>query len=265
MAEDDYGVKTYRHDFYIGNDSVYSGSNIYDKLFDFKTYISNKDNIVNHGLVDTMTEIYSQCNQICVTYKQDCVPSLETYGFQDINALTIDDELKYGYDYAMERKKERLQYLTEQLNAIREQANALKGQYENFENAFANAVANYKITGTTFKLGDSEIYQTSLGKCKADDIGAIPCKPSTSGGGRWVIPEYPNVYFQESSGGNFACFSRPIDKKYDANANIESRIEQVLDFMNTPTSFEVSQDADGTYRRGTSRYMVFATAERTRR
>ena len=115
----------------------------------------------------------------------------KSYGFVDINAETLDDELKYTYDFLNDQINTRKQFLTSQLMSLQQQASALKLQYDNLNNTFSTAVASYNDGHPGYSLGDT-VYGVTLksvsnnwtdGKCRR--ANSRPSAKSITG---WVIP-----------------------------------------------------------------------------
>lgn len=86
------------------------------------------------------------------------------YGFVDISAVSLEDELKYGYDFMNTSIAERKQYLLDMLNNLKQQALQLQSLSQSIKNALTQAKSNYNDNFEQYKLGDSVIYAVSVNK-----------------------------------------------------------------------------------------------------
>ena len=105
-------------------------------------------------------------------------------------------------------------------------------------NTFTNAVASYSDNDDGYKLGDSEITAVSLvhgdgnEKWKKTDAGTIPKNDEY----KWLYCKYVDRWYCSKSG------EYPIEVSsitpYNPNDSLLDRIDQLIEYMNTPTAFE---------------------------
>lgn len=109
----DIDTGSYLHDYYIGNSKyIIDDSTIYDRLHSLNQY-STEANIKNWSLIDRVEYVKDEFNSIYGHIRADVTSKLsKSYGFVDINADTLDDELKYTYDFLNDQITTRKQFLT---------------------------------------------------------------------------------------------------------------------------------------------------------
>ena len=94
------------------------------------------EHITNWPIRDTVEYFYSEFKKLSGWYVNMttgvAVPDIgmadikhdwsKEYGFVDISAVSLEDELKYGYDFMHASIAERKQYLLDMLNNLKQQA-----------------------------------------------------------------------------------------------------------------------------------------------
>ena len=83
------------------------------------------------------------------------------YGFVDIGAVSLEDELKYGYDFMTKQLEDRKQLLMDMINDIKSRAVGFQTLAQTIKSTFASTLAAYDDDREDNKLGDSHIYCVS--------------------------------------------------------------------------------------------------------
>lgn len=243
---------SYMFAYYAGNSQFDTEDMpLYEHLRQLQMY-STTDNIQNHALLEQLNYISSGFNDIYNDLESSVIaPIVIDYGFIDIHALTLDDELKYTYDFLQEQASTRKDFLVNQLQSLQQQANALKQQYDTLNNTFTNAVASFNDNYDGYSLGDSVVHCVSLRtdsnwpgeKCsRVSDEGKAP-KPK--GDIKWAVfvNESNHWFFKRNDGGDYPLSNITLQHPYDPSSSLLDRCEQVKEYTTTPTSMII--DGDG--------------------
>lgn len=259
-SDHDINHGTYLFPYFNGNpDYDRTEDNLYNHLYQLQVY-STEANIKNFALISVLTYVHGEMTEISGDLNADVITDLKSeYGFTDINSPTLDGELQYTYDYINGLITSRQDFLKSQLAALQTQAQGLKTSYDNLNNTFTNAVANFNDNNDGYKLGDTAVYGVSTNK-----VGDIPkdyrakydnkrCTVSDSrpskfykfcvklnrnSADKWFFPNK-----EDFSGGDFAFKETNIDA-YDPTDSLEARCTQVKAYMNAPTEFSISQTGE---------------------
>lgn len=114
----------------------------YDKLQAVGEYAAGSDEkgqpyITNWPVRDTVEYFYGEFSGISSKYKSMTLGGAveeaggikhdwgKEYGFVDIDAPSLEDELRYGYDFMRDQIAQRKQYILDQLNGVKSQASNL--------------------------------------------------------------------------------------------------------------------------------------------
>ena len=171
---------SYKHEWYVGIKDV-GLEYWYDMIQTVDEYASGSDSkgdfITNWPIRDTVEYFYKEFIKLSGWYVNMttgvAVPDIgmglthnwgTEYGFVDINAVSLEDELKYGYDFMNTSIAERKQYLLDMLNNLKQQALQLQSLSQSIKNALAQAKSSYNDHFAKYNLGDSVIYAVSINK-----------------------------------------------------------------------------------------------------
>ena len=171
--------------------------------------------------------------------------------FIDIQAATVDAELQYGYDYLNGRLDTRMEYLNGVLNELRQQAQQLQADYNSLESQFAAIVAQYDDNNTYFQLGAAEVIAFSVTKDGSSggwDRKAEPPKKSKSAPA-YYVPELGMYYYGQGSG-SYGSKTTSITP-YNPADTLVNRIEQLISYMQAPTSYSGEANSYGLMKEGT--------------
>ena len=172
----------YKHHWYISSSYDVGLEYWYDMIQAIDEYASGSDDygehITNWPIRDTVEYFYGEFKKLSGWYVNMttgvAVPDIgmadikhdwsKEYGFVDISAVSLEDELEYGYDFMNTSIAERKQYLLDMLNNLKQQALQLQSLSQSIKNALAQAKSGYNDNFENYKLGDSVIYAVSINK-----------------------------------------------------------------------------------------------------
>ena len=126
----------YKHHWYINSTYDAGLEYWYDMIQAIDEYASGSDDygehITNWPIRDTVEYFYGEFIKLSTWYLTmvggQAVPDISLtcthnwgteYGFVDISAVSLEDELKYGYDFMNTSIAERKQYILDMLNNLR--------------------------------------------------------------------------------------------------------------------------------------------------
>ncbi len=253
---EDFDVDTgeYLHDYLIGNpELVGSDFTLYELLYNLDQF-SSSEHIVNWALSDTLEYVEDGFTSTYSDLKSKVISHILSCGFTDISALTLDSELDYVYKFLDAQIESRKEFLKSQLAQLQSQAANCKTAYDNLNNTFTNAVANFNDNDDGVKLGDSVVYCVSLNAIptssgqKYSDLDGYRCTFSTSkpaktmyeftrkiimddGSVRWYYGSSP-----ELSTGSYAFEDNSVTP-YSSSDSLAGKCAAVREFMNAPTTF----------------------------
>lgn len=222
--------------YYVGNPQFDDPeNNLYECLHQLEVY-SSSENIKNWSLLCTVAYVNDMMTQLTGNIGSIVGDLASKYGFVDVNAIALDDELKYVYDYLNQNIETRKQFLMDQLKTLQAQATNCKTQYETLNNTFTNAVASYNDNDTGYTLGDDEVIAVSLTQNLSDNTGWTRSdnKPKSSEY-TWLYCKYVDKWYA-SKPGKWEAIANPV-QKYESSKPLETRIEALLDYMSKPTAF----------------------------
>ena len=230
---------TYKHPWYVGNDEFDQPEmSLYEHLYQLDRY-SDGSKIVNWALSDIIAYVDDGFNSTYNALRSQVISKITQYGFVDINALTLDGELTYTYDFLNNLVQSRKEFLKEQLASLQQQASSLKTQYETLNNTFTNAVASFQDGNEGYNLGDDKIYAVSMnkasgfdGQCSRDD------KKPSKGPTKFCVFVNGYWYFGKD-GGDFAYEIQNVSPVYEADGTLRQRCDAVKAYMAAPTYFVV--------------------------
>ena len=138
------GSGKYKHDYYNGADR-YSGLTYwYDMLNAAQEYVtsrseSGEDHITNWPIRDTVQEFYDRFQDLSSRYVNITLGYEDAelgvterhdwsaeYGFVDISSVSLEDELKYGYDFMQTQIDQRRKFILDMFSDIKQQAADLR-------------------------------------------------------------------------------------------------------------------------------------------
>lgn len=242
---EDFDVDTgaYRHNWYYKNpDYDEDDMNLYEHLYQLDKY-SNSSNIVNWALSDIIDYVQGGFDSIYDALRRDVTSKIGSYGFVDINALTLDDELTYTYNFLSDLIETRKKFLKDQLASLQQQATNVKTQYETVNNTFTNAVASFNDNNDGYKLGDLRIYAVSVSEHGPNWTGAKCQRNSSKSGRGYNFSVFVNGYWywdNEQGTGSWGCQAQSISPVYKSTDTLKQRCAAVLAYMSTPTHFTIS-------------------------
>jgi len=287
---DDFGNSdSYKHEWYVGSKDV-GLEYWYDMIQAVDEYASGSDDkgdyITNWPIRDTVEYFYHEFTKLSGWYADmimgvavpDIDMSLEhdwedEYGFVDINAPSLEDELKYGYDFMNQSIAERKQYLLDMLNNLKQQALQLQSLSQSIKNALAQAKSSYNDHFEKYNLGDSVIYAVSVNKqSKIDDEypfdrchrkeGTPPAARSFDEDlGDLTINNVKYYYYTKiNSDGEYTGdfgFEASYISPYSDDDSVLDRCRELKQYMSAPTHF-VAVGSTADYRYGLMDEGVYA-------
>ena len=253
---EDHDIDTgaYKHNWYIGNPTYdLPNMTLYEHLFQLDKY-SDQTNIVNWALSDILEYVETGFDSIYGQLRSDVINEIGQYGFIDINALTLDSELTYTYDFLNELIASRKQFLRDQLASMQQQASALKTQYEALNNTFTTAVASFNDNNAGYNLGDSTIYAVSINECRPPIFKNQRCtrsssKPSSKAW-KFCVNVEGNWYYganEDLDSGSYGFEEQNISPTYSLSTTLEQRCKAVKAYMSTMTHFAITNYDSDTY------------------
>lgn len=244
---------TYKHDWFINNPSYDNPDmTLYEHIYNLDVY-STLVNIINWSLNDTLEYIEDGFTTIYGKLKSQVTSKIGSYGFIDINALTLDKELSYTHDFLNGLIQTRKETLRNQLTSLQNQAINAKTTYENFNNTFTNAVANFNDNDDGYALGDSVVYCVSFNTIPntreqpITNLNGYRCNRSSSKPGTKMYKFTRKIsdgtttwwYYgtsEEMSTGNYAFEDNSV-MPYNASDSLAQKCQAIKDYMNAPTAF----------------------------
>lgn len=245
----DVDAGTYKHNWYIKNPE-YDNSDmiLYEHIYNLDDY-SNVDNIVNWALNDILEYVEDGFTTIYGNLKSQVTSKIQSYGFVDINALTLDKELSYTYDFLSGLIQTRKEFLQNQLASLQNQAINCKTAYENFNNTFTNAIANFNDNDDGYALGDSVVYCVSFNPIPGtkSDLDGFRCDRAASKPGKKMYKFQRKIsdgsstwwYYginEDLTKGDYA-FEENSVTPYGASDSLAQKCQAVRDYMAAPTAF----------------------------
>lgn len=188
---DDFGV--YKHRWYTNSDFDSGLEYWYDMIQSVYEYASGSDDdgnsyITNWPIRDTVEYFRGEFSRLSGWYIDmttgqavseigiDLTHNWSTeYGFVDISAVSLEDELKYGYDFMTKQLADRKQLLMDMINDIKQRAVGLQTLGQSIKGQLASVLASYNDNREDNKLGDSVIYCVSLNTAHDSDTPGRPC------------------------------------------------------------------------------------------
>lgn len=237
----DLDAGTYLHPWYVDSGYDHPEMTLYEHLYQLDRY-SNGSNIVNWALSDVIAYVDSGFNQIYGSLRSSVISKITKLGFVDINALTLDNELTYTYDFLNNLITSRKEFLKNQLASIQQQASNLKTQYESLNNTFTNAVASFSDGNDGYNLGDDKIYAVSVTEARGFDG---QCSRDENKPRRRVNLFCINVvgrWYYDDDNGKYSYEVQNISPVYNASGTLRQKCAAVKAYMSTPTHFALIGD-----------------------
>lgn len=129
----------------------------------------NAENIVFHGLHDTISALSTQLFNLSNEYKSDeglvedtIFSKVSGYGYIDISSATLDEALDDCQDFVQNQIDDRIEYLKSLVQTVLQTARDLKSQYIAARTTFTDAVNSYDNEYTDEKITSRYIYTVCL-------------------------------------------------------------------------------------------------------
>lgn len=233
----------YMHPYYVNNTEYDSPTmNLYEHIEQLKKYSYADGYIVNHAMKDIVEYVSAGYYQVRNDLVTTVIDSIGEYGFVDISASTLDNEIPYIYNFLSGLVESRLAFLKNQVSTVQQQAAELRTQFDSINNTFTNAVASFNDNTDGYNLGANCIYAVSVGKRPKDVDENNKCtrdgsKPSGKAYTFVIKVEDFWYYCTEKGGGDYGYVHQSINPVYQADDSLEDRCNAVIEYMNTPTHF----------------------------
>ena len=140
-------TKTYKHDYFIGNQYWDQNNYIQNAIQNLITYSSISSNIQNHIAYDTIDTLLNGYGDMIHGYynlkeqTQSIVSRLEPYGYAKLGTEDLIKELDNTENYVKQKISSKLTFLQNSLQDLKSQTTELQNQYQQIETQFANCIA----------------------------------------------------------------------------------------------------------------------------
>jgi len=161
------------------------------------------------------------------------------YGFVDISAVSIESELKYGYDFMNSQIAARKQFILDLLNGLKSQAINLQNLSQSVKNSLEATLASYDDNREDNYLGCTKVYCVSLNEEGPGGAARVKNK-ALAKDHEWIVKQQvgPDVfYYYDKSSGNFSFTVNTPNPVYNSDEGILQRCRAIKAYMNTPTSY----------------------------
>ena len=181
--------------------------------------------------------------------------------------MSLEDELKYGYDFIKDKIRERTEYITNMLNSLKQQAIQMQNLSQSIKNALTQAVASYDDKHESSNLGDSTVWCVSLNTYnngypsqgyKTYENSRCQRNENNPGATAFLFSVERQVgtkkfwYYcaKPDDDGNYKtgqyAFSEQSITPYSEDDDILTRCAAIKEYMGAPTSFTlVKQEEEG--------------------
>lgn len=261
----------YMHPYYVENTQYDSPTmNLYEHIEQLKKYSYADGYIVNHAMKDIVEYVSAGYYQVRNDLATTVIDSINEYGFVDISASTLDNEIPYVYNFLSGLVESRLAFLKNQVATVQQQAAELRTQFDSINNTFTNAVAQFNDNNDGYSLGANCIHAVSIGtRPKGVDTDNKCTRNSSKPSGKaytFVVKVEDYWYYcTKKDEGDYGYVHLDINPVYHSDDSLEQRCNAVVEYMNTPTHFAYQNESSSkTWFYGLRNEGIAAVADNTK-